>query len=133
MCSYSYIIEGQDSMYSERLINSTVHGAGRRMGRMEAEGKVRWGNLSRMVVGGDLAHLQEKLAPDQKELFDRFVESGCDEGMDEKVGVVIREGRSLRTRWTMPLRRLVSNLEGQCAREPSLLQGHRSGAGRTRR
>lgn len=42
MGDMSYIIKGVDSPESEGAINSTIHGAGRVMGRRQAAGRFRW-------------------------------------------------------------------------------------------
>ena len=56
----SYILEGQYvEGESESMFYSTVHGAGRIMGRRQAAGKVKYARLSRLYDGGDLIELRK--------------------------------------------------------------------------
>lgn len=53
----SYILEGVESAESQSLLYSTVHGAGRQMGRMQAKGKYdKKGNCIRPGLVEKAAH-----------------------------------------------------------------------------
>ena len=94
MGSFSYILEGQYvEAASEAQLHSTIHGAGRVMGRMQATGKTKWARLSRMDEGGDLVHLRDKMTPEQTTQLEEFVAAGCPKELDVKIGVVTRQGQ----------------------------------------
>ena len=90
----SFILEGVEiEKVSDKLFDSTIHGAGRAMGRIAAAGKFKRGaKLSRIVEGGDLEHLQPKLDKRQQNQLHNFIEAGCPEDLDKKIHVKIKEG-----------------------------------------
>lgn len=89
MGTNSYVLEGvYEETESDLLLNSTVHGAGRKMGRRQAKGKSRWAALSR-ISNGDLKHLRENLSPEQEELIREYEIGG---EIDRKIEVLIRPG-----------------------------------------
>ena len=91
MGDYSYILEGVESSHSETFLYSTVHGAGRVMSRTQAKGKIRPSRLSRMVEGGDLDHLREKLTDFQRATLSDYINSDG-KNRDQKIGVKVRDG-----------------------------------------
>ena len=94
MGDYSYILEGGGTEVSDLLYHSTVHGAGRVMGRRQATGKIKRAKLSRLLEGGDLSHLQDKLSDKQKDLLDHYIKNKDTDRPDRdiKIGVKTREG-----------------------------------------
>lgn len=90
MAGGSVILEGQDAPDAADTLYSTVHGAGRVMGRREAAGKTKWIKLSRLSTDESVHHLYDKLTPRQ---VDHLANYEMGHAEDRKIQVKVRDGK----------------------------------------